>query len=42
MQRGNPGMTPDEAEAAWVKTSATNLGMQRVEAAWRKQHGVTQ
>ncbi len=42
MQRGNPGMTPDEAEAAWLKTSATNSGIQLQEAAWRKQHGVAQ
>jgi hypothetical protein len=41
MQRGNPGMTRDEAEAAWVKTSATNVGVQRQEAVWRKQHGAT-
>ena len=42
MQRGNPGMTPDEAEAAWLKTLATNPLMQRQEDVWRKQHSVTQ
>jgi hypothetical protein len=42
MQRSNPAMTAEEAEAAWVKTSATNVGMQRQEAAWRKQHGLSQ
>lgn len=42
MQTSNPAMTADEAEAAWVRTSATNVSMQRQEAAWRKQHGITQ
>ena len=42
MRRNNPAMTADEAEAAWVRTSATNVGLQRQEAAWQKAHGVTQ
>jgi len=42
MQRFNPAMTAEEAETAWVKTSATNIGMQRQEAVWRKQHDLTQ
>ena len=42
MQRSNPAMTAEEAEAAWVKSSGANPGMQRQEAAWRKQHGLTQ
>ena len=42
MQRFNPAMTAEEAETAWVNTSATNIGMQRQEAVWRKQHDLTQ
>jgi hypothetical protein len=42
MQRSDPAMTAKEAEAAWVKTSATNVDMQRQEAEWRKQHGLPQ
>ena len=42
MRRLNPAMTTDEAEAAWSKTSASNIGLQRMDAMWRKQHGITQ
>jgi len=41
MRSFNPAMTPEEAEAAWLKTSATNVGLQRTEAVWQKQHEAT-
>ncbi len=42
MQRSNPAMGPAEAEAAWLKTSTANAGLQRQEAEWRKQHDAAQ
>ena len=40
MRRANPAMTAEEAEKAWARTAETNVGLQRQEATWRKQHGL--
>ena len=42
LRRANPAMTAAEAEKAWAKTAETNVGLQRQEVAWRKQHGLPQ
>ncbi len=40
LRRANLAMTAGEAEKAWAKSAETNVGMQRQESIWRRQHGL--
>ncbi len=42
MQRANSTTSADQAEAAWTKSWSSNIGAQRMDAMWHKQHDAAQ